>query len=571
MVVRGTDPRTIGGSVVVFHRINAGFSPVSGGGWRAGSSRHRLLPLIAGGCVAISMLWAAEPSRAVILADNDADANTSAPDDDPGWNNVGGHGGGSAVYLQDRWVITADHLNPVDTITFRGVPEPVEPGSEIRLTNPEGLGLTKWTDLRMVRLADDPGLPPVTVAREPPPVGAEVTMIGRGRDRDRDLTLWNVSTFGGETVWTETEFPPFDKSGYDWLSVQTMRWGTNIIADDTDVRSSEIDLDHNLFVDVEDVDVISLATGFNELGDIDATDFEAHATRGDSGGGVFYKNQGNWELAAIMFAVTVDKGQPEDTAVFGNFTTSADLSAYRDQIEAILSDPVLQAGDANQDLSFDQFDLIRVAQSAKYLTGQPATWGQGDWNGAPGGTLGQPPAGDGVFDQFDIIAGQQNALYLTGPYAADQPVTPAGSQPPAIIYDAATGELAVDVSDGTQLTSINIDSASAIFSGAPADNLGGSFDVDSDHSIFKTTFGGSFASLSFGDVAMVGLDEALVRADLTVTGSLAGGGALQDVGLVYIAVPEPSTAALLGWALVLAAAGTLPVFHCHCGLHYDER
>ena len=79
--------------------------------------------------------------------------------------------------------------------------------------------------------------------------------------------------------------------------------------------------------------------------------------------------------------------------------------------------PFLQAGDVDQDLDFDQFDLIRVQQAAKYLSGQPATWGEGDWNGAPGGRPGEPPRGDGVFNQFDIIAAQQAAIYLTGPYA----------------------------------------------------------------------------------------------------------------------------------------------------------
>ena len=74
--------------------------------------------------------------------------------------------------------------------------------------------------------------------------------------------------------------------------------------------------------------------------------------------------------------------------------------------------PALQAGDADMDLDFDQFDLIHVLQAAKYLTGQPATWGEGDWNGGPGGYPGEPPAGDGVFDQKDIVAALQTGNYL---------------------------------------------------------------------------------------------------------------------------------------------------------------
>jgi hypothetical protein len=77
----------------------------------------------------------------------------------------------------------------------------------------------------------------------------------------------------------------------------------------------------------------------------------------------------------------------------------------------------LQAGDADQNLSFDQLDLVQVQVAAKYLTEEAATWGEGDWDGAPGGSPGNPPQGDGVFNQLDIVTAQQAAIYLTGPYA----------------------------------------------------------------------------------------------------------------------------------------------------------
>ena len=108
---------------------------------------------------------------------------------------------------------------------------------------------------------------------------------------------------------------------------------------------------------------------------------------------------------------------------------------------------------------------------------------------------------------------------------------------------------------GKNLTSVNIESASSIFTGAPAQNLGGSFDNDTDNNIFKATFGSSFGSLSFGNVAQPGLSEDLVAGDLTVVGSLAGGGALGTVDLVYVPVPEPSALVLL----VLGMAGLLGV------------
>ncbi len=219
---------------------------------------------------------------------------------------------------------------------------------------------------------------------------------------------------------------------------------------------------------------------------------------------------------------------------------------------AFVAEPssLIQPGDADQDLDFDQLDLVQVQIAAKYLTGQPATWGQGDWNGAPGGSVGNPPPGDGLFNQRDIVAAQQAGLYLTGPYAAVLPEGQRVDGQTSIIYDANTGEVAVDAPAGIELTSINIDSAAGIFTGAPAQNLGGSFDNDADTNIFKATFGSSFGSLSFGNVARTGLSQATVLGDLTVVGSLAGGGALGNVDLIY--VPEPSSAVLASVALVVS-------------------
>lgn len=206
--------------------------------------------------------------------------------------------------------------------------------------------------------------------------------------------------------------------------------------------------------------------------------------------------------------------------------------------------PTLQAGDANQDLIFDQIDLVHVLIAAKYLTGQPATWGEGDWNGAPGGSPGNPPGGDQVFNQLDITAALAGGVYQTGPYATLRPNGLEADDQTSVGYDANTGEIWVDPPVGIELTSINIDSAAGIFTGAAAEDLGGSFDNDSDGNIFKATFGGSFGALSFGYVAAPGLAEDFVLTDLRVIGSRAGGGGLGDVDLVYVPVPEPSSLAL---------------------------
>jgi hypothetical protein len=211
----------------------------------------------------------------------------------------------------------------------------------------------------------------------------------------------------------------------------------------------------------------------------------------------------------------------------------------------------LQAGDADQDFDFDQLDLVKVQIAGKYLTGQIATWSEGDWNGAPGGRQGNPPTGDGRFNQMDIVAAQQAGIYLTGIYAAVGPGGQQGDGQTSVVYNAGSGEIAVDAPAGTELTSINIDSAAGIFTGRAATNLGGSFDNDTDNNIFKATFGGSFGSLSFGNVAQPGLAEDFVLGDLAVVGSLQGGGDLGEVDLIYVPVPCTALLLLLGWASVI--------------------
>ena len=100
------------------------------------------------------------------------------------------------------------------------------------------------------------------------------------------------------------------------------------------------------------------------------------------------------------------------------------------------------------------------------------------------------------------------------------------------------------------MTSINIDSAGSLFNVANVNQrrLGGSFDTYTEGNLFKATFGSDFGDLSLGvGVMPAGLSEADVTADLTAVGSLAGGGELGPVDLVY--VPEPSAMALIGLGL----------------------
>lgn len=245
------------------------------------------------------------------------------------------------------------------------------------------------------------------------------------------------------------------------------------------------------------------------------------------------------------------------TDTSGTFSVNAflnfiDADGYEQRLTLNLTGEVpypLQAGDVNQDYTFDQLDLVDVFLANKYLTGQPATWGEGDWNGAPGGSPGNPPAGDGLFDQKDIVAALAPGHYLSGTYASlaanGREVDDQTSDP----SDARTDELAVDAPAGTDLNSFNINSDAGIFTGT-AQNLGGGLNTDSDTNVFKATFGSSLGSLSSGHVVQQGLAEDPLLHDLTVVGSLANGRDPGPVDLIY--VPEPST-------VVLALVGLLSV------------
>jgi hypothetical protein len=204
--------------------------------------------------------------------------------------------------------------------------------------------------------------------------------------------------------------------------------------------------------------------------------------------------------------------------------------------------PLLNAGDADQDSDFDQLDLVMVQVAGKYLTGQSATWGEGDWDGAPGGSRGNPPPGNGQFDQIDIIAALNSGTYLTACYAALAPDGLPQDDRTSLVYDANTGEVSIDAPRDRLLSWIALSSTRQIFDNASGTNLDGRMDSDTDGYIFKKDFEGAFGSLSFGNIARPGLSELDILRDLSAIVSLYGeNDEFNGIDLIYIAaVPEPA-------------------------------
>jgi hypothetical protein len=108
---------------------------------------------------------------------------------------------------------------------------------------------------------------------------------------------------------------------------------------------------------------------------------------------------------------------------------------------------------------------------------------------------------------FDL--GDVDLVYIASGTPADEhSAGQVGDQQTSIIYDAATGRVEVDAPAGAGLTSINIESAAGIFTGEPAVNLGGMFDIDTDRTSFKAMFGGS--SVRSALATALWLDQAML-------------------------------------------------------------
>ena len=177
--------------------------------------------------------------------------------------------------------------------------EPV-PGSKVRLQT----DVSNPADLALFQILRDPGLPDVEISASAPPLGADVVMIGHGRDRGADTSACCPL-----------------RQGWLWGTGNTMRWGTNA------VEQKGINLSIS--------GTLTRAFSTELQRSLRQTDHEAQAATGDSGGAVFVKNGATWELAGIMTAISTLGECNVGAALYGNLTYAGDLSFYLDQIDAI--------------------------------------------------------------------------------------------------------------------------------------------------------------------------------------------------------------------------------------------
>ena len=465
----------IGRSIVVGHQQN----------WRCNMFwRMRLATL---SVAMLTCLVVGSPIFAVVVSTTQG--NVDAPPDDPGWANIAAVGGSTGIYLGNRWMLTADHIGAADAVFPDIGRYEANPGTEVRVENP-GVGLTTYTDLLLYQLLDDPGLPSLRLAKETPKPATEVIIAGNGRDRAADPTFWDADE---DDVWSETSEEDSNRKGYQTLDSNTIRWGTNLVEGDSLVES--VADDNNVIVATAvGLSVIATITEFDLKDSVASerikgpdrqpdTPYEAHAALNDSGGPMFFKEDGEWVLGGVILAVAGFAGQPDPTltAIHGNATFYADIASYRDQILGSLNirgdfnqDGLLTAedidllsaainsgdlsfdlnsddlvdtedhrfwvedlrftyfGDANLDGEFGSADMVAAFRNALYETGQPATWESGDWNG------------DGLFNSRDFVIALQAASFEKGPRTARLNMQ-AVPEPSGCCSAAALGMLVVAV------------------------------------------------------------------------------------------------------------------------------
>jgi len=355
--------------------------------------------------VALTSGFISAPTFAVVISSATDIANVKAPANDPGWLNVGEVGGGSAVYLGRGWVITAEHVEGTTFTLSDGRSFTASADYNYRVKN---VGKPASPDLRMFRLTEDPGLPSMNIATTAPTVGTQVMMIGSGTDRAATLRGWNLAAVGQTVQWTETSPFGADVVGHHLVNSSTKRWGQNFVSNNSAYRTSDA------------------TQVFMTTFDREGTTFEAQATPGDSGGGVFIGSDGGWLLAGIMITSQPLIDQPAGIVTYGSQSAMADLAHYRNDILSMVNRPSWQnlsnRFDVNNNGRVESRDALAVInelirrQDFMDLTGL-----RGDglpWYDVNGDERGNPQDILAVFGEIRRLAGLPAAAPMAMPLGA---------------------------------------------------------------------------------------------------------------------------------------------------------
>ena len=298
-------------------------------------------------CLLLAGLYLQAPALVIVGGDT---GHTNAPADDPGWRNVGsvrGHYKDSngiwraspsragVIYLCDDWFLTTYHAwwydNPTGVVVGT-TGYTVITNSLIRLTN-NITGFDTRADVAMFRVTETPNLPPLNLTTAYPgglnyPIRYqrnEIIMIGNGHPRVDSVSYWDAA-------WSNATPTNAVYSGYKFwpdTSRNILRWGSN------QIDTSESNIDYKQTMPEPFGDIVAVQTVFNTNAGPD----ECQIAPIDSGGAVFYKKSGYWELTGLMSTMIQPDGSDPKTVwgiADGGRSIIVDLSYYREQIMQIL-------------------------------------------------------------------------------------------------------------------------------------------------------------------------------------------------------------------------------------------
>ena len=272
-------------------------------------------------CGVLLVGFAVSDIRGVILASGDGTTNTTDPGTGLPFRYVGiVNNGTSGIFLghthRKSWVLTANHVG-LGLFALGGKNYTPVLNSGHRLLNPNG----SPSDILLFQIDGNPNLIPLKLARATPVTGSQIYLIGFGRDREADRTYW----IDQGHPWTETTSTDLfaDRIGFRWMGAQPgpERWGT------ASVERSVLGISNT----------VSFYTGFFDRANC------ATASTGDSGGGAFVQEAGQWFLVGMLDAVGGLPNQPAETSILinylgeGSVTVIADLSQYESQIDSLLN------------------------------------------------------------------------------------------------------------------------------------------------------------------------------------------------------------------------------------------
>ena len=229
------------------------------------------------------LLGTAIDARAIIFYSAGNNYNTTEPGGGLPWQNVvevRSNSGitGSGVYLGNRYVLTAAHVGPTETIRINSTDFSLEPAAPI---------LIGTADMKLLRLQSDPGLGHVLLNTASANDLGAARLVGYGVGRsDASLTGTSPVTWGNDTTAIK-------------------RWGENTV-DFTSPNQTLIGYTSNL-----------LGTQFNT----NAGPNEAALTSYDSGSALFRFVGSNWLLVGLgAYVATGGESYANPTGLSGSRT-----------------------------------------------------------------------------------------------------------------------------------------------------------------------------------------------------------------------------------------------------------